>query len=94
VIHTLVNSTLTEAKKSELRALKAQARLMQEMKDFRRSMTPPIEITAEGQAELDVIYAQIGELEKLLDARAVAAGTVDKQLLQQKTKGIGPNTKP
>jgi len=80
VIHTLVNSNLTEAKKSELRALKAQARLMEEMKDFRRTLTPPVEITAEGQSELDGLYAQIKELETQLQARVGADATVEKQL--------------
>ncbi len=86
VIHTLVNSSMTEAKKSELRALKAQVRLMEEMKDFRRTLTPPVEITAEGQAELDGILAQIHELEIQLQARVGAAEVAEKQIDVQKAE--------
>jgi hypothetical protein len=91
VIHTLVNSTLTEAKRSELRALKAQARLMEEMRDFRLSLTPPIGITEEGQTDLDNIHRQIDVLQKLLVARDEAAALVGKQLDEQKAEGVGPN---
>ena len=92
VIHTLVNSTLTEAKKVALRALRTSLIAITDLNELGTRIIPPIFPSPERLAEIDSIRSQITELEIELAGRAAAATVVDDQLTEQRKAGTAPES--